>query len=68
MVNVFLTANSRPGSVTRPRVPLPGEDRVFPVAGPVTGGHGATTSAADTRELALRTAVRRTIGELNDGR
>jgi hypothetical protein len=47
---------------------LPEEGRVFPVAGPVTGGHRASTSAADTRELALRTAVRRSIGELNDGR
>ncbi|WP_103349605.1 alpha/beta fold hydrolase [Amycolatopsis sp. CA-128772] len=68
MVNVFLVANSRPGSVTCPGVPLPGEDRVFPVAGPVTGSHAATVGAADTRDPALRTAVRRTIGELNDGR
>ncbi|WP_410566789.1 alpha/beta fold hydrolase [Amycolatopsis sp. cmx-4-61] len=71
MVNVFLLANSRPGPATCPGVPLPGEDSVFPVAGPVTGGHAATAAvagAADTRTSALRAAVRRSISDLNDGR
>ncbi len=65
MVNVFLLANSRPGSVTCPGVPLPGEDRVFPVAGPVASGHVATADAAAAGDPAVRVALRHSIGELN---
>jgi len=37
LVNVFLVKNSRPRSTTCPGVPLPGEEQVYPVAGPVRG-------------------------------
>ncbi|MFD2420849.1 alpha/beta hydrolase [Amycolatopsis pigmentata] len=37
MVNVFLLNNSRPGNATCPGVPIIGEDKVYPVPGPVDG-------------------------------
>lgn len=37
MVNVFLLHNSRPGNATCPGVPLVGDDKVYPVPGPVDG-------------------------------
>ncbi|GAB7051410.1 alpha/beta fold hydrolase [Catenuloplanes indicus] len=67
MVNVFLLHNSRPGSVTCPGIPLPGETEVHPVAGPVRTPPAART--ATTAEAAplpeLRAAIQEMISEAN---
>ncbi|GHF65922.1 pimeloyl-ACP methyl ester carboxylesterase [Amycolatopsis bartoniae] len=59
MVNVFLLDNSRPGNSTCPSVPLPGEDKVYPVAGPV--GAGAHPAQVVPRVLS---ELRQTVQEL----
>jgi pimeloyl-ACP methyl ester carboxylesterase len=63
-VNVFLLRNSRPGDITCPGLPLPGEDVVHPVDGPVRGQHAATTAEAQPTSP-LRDALRNRIVEAN---
>ncbi|GAB7036454.1 MULTISPECIES: alpha/beta fold hydrolase [Catenuloplanes] len=67
MVNVFLLHNSRPGSVTCPGIPLPGETEVFPVAGPVrTPAAARTATSAEVAPLPeLRAALQEMISEAN---
>ncbi|MFR9730307.1 alpha/beta hydrolase [Saccharopolyspora sp. MS10] len=63
MVNVFLLRGSRPGDATCPGVPLPGEQQVFPVEGPVTSEPSpfpATPAGPD--QPALRHALQQLIG------
>ncbi|MEA5367340.1 alpha/beta fold hydrolase [Amycolatopsis sp., V23-08] len=66
MVNTFLVKNSRTASVTCPGVPLPDEDAVYPVTGPLGPAHSSslTTRSADALS-GLRADVRRKISELN---
>ncbi|MCR6484966.1 alpha/beta hydrolase [Amycolatopsis sp. OK19-0408] len=64
LVNVFLTKNSRPRATTCPGVPLPGEDRVYPVAGPVRGATAVQTRLSDEK-AAVRTRVRDEVSALN---
>ncbi|GGP76519.1 transporter [Saccharothrix coeruleofusca] len=63
MVNVFLLHNSRPSSATCPGVPLPGEDEVHPVAGPVER-RGAARQAVPPASP-LRDRVQERITESN---
>ncbi|MEU4666378.1 alpha/beta fold hydrolase [Amycolatopsis sp. NPDC023774] len=68
LVNTFLTKNSRPASTTCPGVPLPGEDEVHPVAGPVDHHVGGeATEVRDALSL-LRQTVQDLIRDLNSGR
>jgi pimeloyl-ACP methyl ester carboxylesterase len=67
LVNVFLTKNSRPGSTTCPGVPLPDEEVVHPVPGPLGGAPGAVPLPArlgDARS-GPRDDVQHRISELN---
>ncbi|MFI5613481.1 alpha/beta fold hydrolase [Amycolatopsis sp. NPDC051903] len=68
LVNTFLTENSRLASTTCPGVPLPGEDEVHPVAGPV--GHPAGGVATEVHDALshLRQTVQDLIHTLNTGR
>ncbi|WP_198154026.1 alpha/beta fold hydrolase [Catenuloplanes japonicus] len=66
MVNVFLLHNSRPGSVTCPGIPLPGETSVFPVPGPVRSSAAPRVAAASIVPLPeLRAAAQSMISEVN---
>ncbi|MFI5592113.1 alpha/beta fold hydrolase [Amycolatopsis sp. NPDC051758] len=65
LVNVFLTKNSRPGATTCPGVPLPGEDKVYPVAGPVRGGASSVHTRLSDGLAALRTRVQDEVSALN---
>jgi pimeloyl-ACP methyl ester carboxylesterase len=65
MVNTFLVKNSRPGSTTCPGVPLPDEDVVHPVTGPLGATHGSLTTRLADPLSGLRSDVRRKISELN---
>lgn len=64
MVNVFLLQSSRPGNAVCPGVPLPGEDEVHPVAGPV---HAAAHSAGPVSRLlsGLRQQLQELISRTN---
>jgi pimeloyl-ACP methyl ester carboxylesterase len=64
LVNTFLVKNSRPGSTTCPGIPLPNEDVVHPVPGPLDGAHGGTAARFDDRLSGLRDEVRKTLGNL----
>ena len=67
LVNVFLTKNSRPAATTCPGVPLPGEDRVYPVAGPVrSAAPSVQTRLSDA--MASRTRLRDEVSALNRDR
>ncbi|AXX31340.1 alpha/beta fold hydrolase [Actinosynnema pretiosum subsp. pretiosum] len=63
-VNVFLLRDSRPGRITCPGLPLPGEDRVFPADGPVRDAVSApmTAGSAPSGDPALRAGVQERIG------
>jgi hypothetical protein len=65
LVNTFLVKNSRPDSTTCPGVPLPNEDVVHPVPGPLDGAHGSTTTRIDDRLSGLRGEVRKVLGVLD---
>jgi pimeloyl-ACP methyl ester carboxylesterase len=65
LVNTFLVKNSRPGSTTCPGIPLPDEDVVHPVSGPIGGKHEAATTRTGDRLSGLRTEVRKTLGDLD---
>jgi pimeloyl-ACP methyl ester carboxylesterase len=65
MVNTFMVKNSRTGSTTCPGVPLPDEDTVFPVTGPLGSTHGSLTTRLADPLSGLREEVRRKIGEIN---
>ena len=65
LVNVFLTKNSRPGAPLVPGVPLPGEDQVYPVAGPVRGGAPSVHTRLSDGLAALRTRVQDEVSALN---
>jgi len=64
MVNVFLLRNSRPGNAVCPGVPLPGEDAVYPVPGPVPSRSAAAARAASA-ESPLRTELQDRIATVN---
>ena len=64
LVNTFLTKDSRPGDTTCPGVPLPGEDQVFSVPGPVSGSHGVGRKLDDTSS-GLRQSLHGLISRLN---
>ncbi|WP_326566677.1 alpha/beta fold hydrolase [Amycolatopsis rhabdoformis] len=67
LVNTFLIKNSRPASTTCPGVPLPGEDAVHPVAGPVDHpNHGVVTQLHDALS-GLRDTVQHLIHTIDDG-
>jgi pimeloyl-ACP methyl ester carboxylesterase len=66
MVNVFLLRNSRPGNSVCPGIPLPGEDTVFPVAGPVPSQPSVATVAA-LPESSQRTDLQDRIATVNGG-
>lgn len=63
MVNVFLLKNSRPSSATCPGVPLPGDEEVHPVAGPVKQRGGARQAVPPASPL--RDRVQERITEFN---
>jgi pimeloyl-ACP methyl ester carboxylesterase len=65
MVNTFLTKNSRPGRVTCPGVPLPDEDAVYPVTGPLGTTHSSLTTRLGDAHSLLRNDVQRRISALN---
>ncbi|MFT7834609.1 alpha/beta fold hydrolase [Saccharothrix sp. BKS2] len=66
VVEVFLLANSRPGDIVCPGVPLPGEDEVHPVAGPVGRGTAAATAQQQAEPPSrLRELARERIAALN---
>ncbi|UOZ10718.1 alpha/beta hydrolase [Amycolatopsis sp. WQ 127309] len=65
MVNTFLTRNSRPGSVTCPGVPLPDEDAVHPVTGPLGAAHSSLTTRLSDAHSVLRNEVQRQVSALN---
>jgi pimeloyl-ACP methyl ester carboxylesterase len=66
MVNVFLLRNSRPGTVTCPGTPLPGESEVFPVSGPVRTPGAPQMTASSVAPLAeLRASVQARISDVN---
>lgn len=65
MVNVFLTKNSRPADTTCPGVPLPGEDQVYPVPGPVNGAHAHALEPLANALPALRDTVQDLVSHLN---
>ncbi|HEY2056861.1 MAG TPA: alpha/beta fold hydrolase [Amycolatopsis sp.] len=68
LVNTFLTKNSRPDSTTCPGVPLPAENQVYPVPGPVDGSsHGLVTQLQDTLST-LRQDVQDVVSKLNEQR
>jgi hypothetical protein len=68
LVNTFLTKNSRPDSTTCPGVPLPAENQVYPVPGPVDGSsHGLVTQLQDTLST-LRQDVQEVVSKLNEQR
>jgi pimeloyl-ACP methyl ester carboxylesterase len=66
LVNVFLVKNSRPRATTCPGVPLPGEDQVYSVAGPVRGAVSVQTRLSDGGS-ALRARVQDQVSALNRG-
>jgi hypothetical protein len=68
LVNTFLTKNSRPGDTTCPGVPLPGENEVHPVAGPVSGPHGGVGTLVGDTVSTLRQQVQDVIGNINKQR
>ncbi len=63
MVNVFLLHNSRPGNAVCPGTPLPSDDEVYPVPGPVRST--ARTAPADPALADLRATVRDRITTAN---
>ncbi|WP_103341929.1 alpha/beta fold hydrolase [Amycolatopsis sp. CA-126428] len=65
LVNVFLVKNSRPRATTCPGVPLPGEDQVYPVAGPVRGAAMSVQAGQTGAAAALRTRVQDEISAVN---
>jgi len=65
LVNVFLVKNSRPGATTCPGVPLPGEDQVHPVAGPVRHPAASVQTRLSGGMAALRTRVQDEISAVN---
>ncbi|MEV5713904.1 alpha/beta hydrolase [Amycolatopsis mediterranei] len=65
LVNVFLVKNSRPRETTCPGVPLPGEDRVYPVAGPARGAALSVQAGQSGAAAALRTRVQDQISAVN---
>ncbi|WP_326946943.1 alpha/beta hydrolase [Amycolatopsis sp. NBC_01307] len=65
MVNTFLTRNSRPGSATCPGVPLPDEDAVHPVTGPLGAAHSSLTTRLGDAHSVLRNEVQRQVSALN---
>ncbi|WP_290062878.1 alpha/beta fold hydrolase [Amycolatopsis solani] len=65
LVNVFLVKNSRPRSTTCPGVPLPGEDRVYPVAGPVRSAAASVQTRLSAGPNELRAQVQAEISALN---
>ncbi|MBY8849416.1 alpha/beta hydrolase [Saccharothrix sp. MB29] len=65
LVDVFLLANSRPGHVVCPGVPLPGEDEVHPVAGPVDRAPTAVAAQSAPAPSAARDGARDRIATLN---
>ncbi|MTD56933.1 alpha/beta hydrolase [Amycolatopsis pithecellobii] len=68
MVNTFLTKNSRPASATCPGVPLPNEDKVYPVAGPAGHGGGVVPRVLETANSLLRSQVQDLVSRVNSGR
>jgi hypothetical protein len=65
LVNVFLVKNSRPRDTTCPGVPLPGEDRVYPVAGPVRDTVSSVQTRLSSGVTALRARVQDEISAVN---
>jgi hypothetical protein len=65
LVNVFLTKNSRPATTTCPGVPLPGEDELHPVAGPVPNPASSAQTRLSDGEGVLRTRVQDEVSALN---
>ncbi len=65
LVNVFLVKNSRPRATTCPGVPLPGEDRVYPVAGPVRGVAAGVQTRLSDGTANVRAKVQAEISALN---
>ncbi|KDN22099.1 alpha/beta fold hydrolase [Amycolatopsis rifamycinica] len=65
LVNVFLVKNSRPRSTTCPGVPLPGEEQVYPVAGPVRSAAQSVRAQSFRGVTALPARVQDEISTLN---
>lgn len=65
LVNAFLVRNSRPASATCPGVPLPGEDRVFGVPGPVGASPTGLVNQLDDSLSGLRQSLHDTVSKFN---
>ncbi len=65
MVNTFLVKNSRPANTTCPGIPLPDEDVVHPVPGPLGGAHSSAATRTGDRLSGLRAQVRKTLSDLD---